>query len=102
MFNLTSDLLKSILSLQNADETRGSWIVFIRELEKIRDQHVSESLHYVPSWKDQNAQSRGELFRGIAVCLDVLTNALKDPMTILESREKTEKQQERIPGSSLF
>lgn len=102
MFSLTSDLLKSITILQSSDQTRGAWIMFIRELQKIRDEHVSESLHFVPSSDDMNASSRKELLRGIAICLDVLVHAFENPMAILESTEKIVKDVARAKESSAF
>jgi hypothetical protein len=92
MFNVTSDLLKSILILRSSEQTRGAWIMFVQELRKIRDQHVSENLHFVPSTDDINARYRKDIMNGIAICMDVLTHSLEDPDSLLESIRKMEEQ----------
>ncbi len=84
MFNVTADLLMSIVSLRSSTQTAGSWTVFVKELGKIRDHWVSENLHFVPSADDVNADYRKNITNGIAICMDVLFNALNDPDTLLE------------------
>lgn len=105
MFNVTADLLKSILILSSSRETAGAWTVFTRELGRIRDQHVSENLHFVPSPDDFNASTRKNILNGIAICMDVLSNALTDPTSLLEDLEKAKAEAEKRkeePASSSF
>jgi len=102
MFNITADLLKSITILQSTEQTHGAWLMFLNEFKKIRDEHVSESIHYVPAVDDVNSGSRMDTYRGIAICLDVLSNSFEDPMGILSDLEKTSKDIQNAPASTAF
>lgn len=94
MFNPTADLLKSILILSSSPETAGAWTVFVKELGKIRDQHVSENLHFIPSADDFNASTRKNILNGIAICLDVLVHSYEDPTSLLRDLEEARKEAE--------
>jgi len=95
MFSITADLLKSILILSQSKETAGAWAMFTRELGKIRDQHVSENLHFIPSSDDFNANTRKNILNGIAICLDVLAHAYDDPVSLLGDLEEAQKEAEK-------
>jgi hypothetical protein len=83
MFNLTENMLKSILSLHNSQE-RGAWVAFIQEMKRLRDDNLSEVLHFVPPRGDMNTRERQDVMRGITICLDVLSHAFEDPVSALE------------------
>jgi hypothetical protein len=102
MFNVTADLLKSILILRSSEQTRGAWLIFVKELRKIRDRYVSENLHFVPSSDDINARYRRDIMNGIAICMDVLTNSLEDPDSLLEDMRKITEQTELNKNAPLF
>jgi len=102
MFNVTADFLKSILILSQSRESAGAWIVFLREMAKIRDQHVSENLHFIPSPDDFNANTRKNLLNGVAICMDVLCHALEDPNSLLEDLEKVTKEASKTQPSDSF
>lgn len=87
MFHLTEEMLKVLMTLNKAE----AWPVFLKEFEKIRDDNVSTVIHFDPPRGDLNARTRQDLFRGVAVCLDVLYNAFKDPASILEEIKLIEK-----------
>ena len=94
MFNVTADLLRSVLILSQARETSSAWTVFMRELGKIRDQHVSENLHFVPSPDDHNARTRKDILNGVAISLDILFHAFDNPLSLIEDINNAKKQAE--------
>ncbi len=101
-FNVTADLLKSILILRQAEQTRGAWLMFVKELHKIREEYASENLHFIPDPGDINARYRKDITNGIAICLDVLSRSFEDPDSILEDIRLTSAEvaaKKELPGS---
>lgn len=86
MFKVSSELLKSIVTLRNNDET-GAWNVFVNELSKLSQEMSNDILHSVPEREDFNGRMRFDVSRGIAIALDVLSHALQDPLRLLEDIE---------------
>ena len=80
MFHITPNMLGILISL----EKREDWQIFLKEFKQVRDEHVDESLHFVPNMEDFNARQRADILRGIALCLDVLYHAFEDPLKLLE------------------
>jgi hypothetical protein len=81
-----------MLILKGSDETAAAWNMFVNEIKKIRDDHVSETIHFVPDVTDMNATSRHDTYRGIAICLDVLANSFENPLELLHTMEAGEKE----------
>jgi hypothetical protein len=87
MFNLTKEMLKILLVLSKDP----AWPVFLREFKTIRDENVENALHFNPPKNDFNAKQRQDLFRGVAVALDVLYHAFDNPIALLEEIQLAER-----------
>jgi AAA+ ATPase superfamily predicted ATPase len=92
---MSANMLKILLILSKDP----AWPTFIREFKQIRDDNMEQAVHYNPDPQDFNAKTRQDLFRGIAVCLDVLHNSFNDPVSLLEEinlAERMQKQENEI------
>ena len=101
MFNVTSEMLRTLWALQRHEQVGSLWLTFIKEFEKLRDQHRDEAIHFIPSTDDVNSREREDILRGIAITLDVLCHAFEDPMKLLEEiriiGEETEMKKDQNP-----
>ena len=94
MFEITSEMLRTLWALQGHEQVGGLWLTFIKEFEKLRDQHRDESIHFIPSTDDFNSREREDILRGIVICLDVISHAFSDPLKLLEEIKIIEQQTE--------
>lgn len=98
MFHMTPNLLKILISLHSVD----GWPAFLKELKKIRDDNIAQNIHFNPDPDDANAGERHAVFRGVAICLDVLYNAFTDPVALLEEIKLSEKTEEKKNPENAF